>query len=690
MTFSPEAKPPPSPGSIVFVVFALICISLFVLLLLRYYLPLRTTPAYLTFPVFLALALPATLIILVPIDLASNPLREDVKTPHGIWLPERALLVLWRIIYWLTFALTWFILPLLGEYVDSGDREPWDKMMYSLRSNGKFHLMVLGAGGLGAVYFFLAEGFNPTSLRALVMALAYAWGLILAIYLMGHGLVALPRKIFKDADAGRRLRKLQSQAPTVKEKLVEASDELLKYEEQVQLLRARKSGTALDFQEWIQDLGDMTNLPESRVLNGLGTTRQTVPQVITGRYLAELTRKLQRAVHRKLRYSSEWNNLLNDAARAQAIIDAKRSGSLTFPSGGNIKSLSPQMRYRLYAHIYPAVSYTAAILLALASICILWSELTKTFVPRWSLISLSVAGTSTAKHIMDFFPSQLFASFWITYMSICALYSVTVLPIWGNRALVRRTTYSESAAWYAAQVAKLTVPLAYNFLTFLPKDVHHETMFYAFLGKYVDLTPLGRGFSSFFPLLLLFPVMAALFGWYGTIKGVLGMGDLLAPDELEDQWREGKDIIDRELRSLGGTAQSQGLGLVDSREGSLDLENRPTNLGRQTDLSRQAAANYLANNPASSSSRTIGAARTPAPAGARPARFMDSDEEDADENTGFFSEFAHRVKNTIDGTDKPSWLKRPQWMSGDGADGESGFQWNTLFGGNGRGSGVRL
>lgn len=97
-----------SAGSDVFFTFAILVVSVLVLLLLRHYLPLRTTPAYLLVPVFLALALPASIILLVPIDLASSAVAED-GIARGIWLPEGARLVLWRILYWLTFVLTWYI-----------------------------------------------------------------------------------------------------------------------------------------------------------------------------------------------------------------------------------------------------------------------------------------------------------------------------------------------------------------------------------------------------------------------------------------------------------------------------------------------------------------------------------------------------------------------------------------------------
>jgi hypothetical protein len=100
--------PSSSVGSDIFALVALLTISLSVLLLLRHYLPLRTTSAYLLIPVFLALAIPCSIILLVPIDLASSSGTED-EAAKGIWLPAAVMLVVWRIAYWLTFCLTWWV-----------------------------------------------------------------------------------------------------------------------------------------------------------------------------------------------------------------------------------------------------------------------------------------------------------------------------------------------------------------------------------------------------------------------------------------------------------------------------------------------------------------------------------------------------------------------------------------------------
>ena len=92
--------------SYVFVAVSLLVIAGFVLLVLRHFLPLRSTPAFLLTPVFLAIALPISIILLAPIDLASS--SDDGDAGYGgIVLPRIAILVGWKISYWLTFALTW-------------------------------------------------------------------------------------------------------------------------------------------------------------------------------------------------------------------------------------------------------------------------------------------------------------------------------------------------------------------------------------------------------------------------------------------------------------------------------------------------------------------------------------------------------------------------------------------------------
>ncbi|THW08876.1 hypothetical protein D6C98_06319 [Aureobasidium pullulans] len=658
--------PSSSVGSDIFAILALLSISTTVILLLRYYLPLRTTPAYLLIPVFLALALPSSIVLLVPIDLASSS-GTDTEGQRGIWLPDNVMLVAWRLAYWLTFCLTWFVLPLLGEYCDSGYREPKDRFIYSLRSNARYQLITLSLGTTGAIYFFWQNRNDDTTtkattLKALVMAMAYAYGLILSIYLMGHGLVAIPRRLIRDATVSARLRRLQTHAPGIHDKLDEAIDDLAQVEAQILQLRQRKNAMPRDLQDWVEELYDTSNLPESRPT---AISAPAPPPVVTERYMAELSRKVKRARHKRARFTGEWNHLVRQAARLKSLID--------FPSSQRPKSAN--MRYHVQVHVFPALRIVAGVFLACASAGLIWSEVVHEKAPKLSLVGKSVVHHPSSSRGQIGFAGQMISAAWLLYMCAAALYSVTEVKVWGNRALVRRQTYAESACWYSLQVAKLTVPLSFNFITMIDPTISEGTTFFRFLGRLINLTPVIGNFSAYFPIVVLLPVFATLFNLYGKVKNIIGFG--VIEDEHDEPgagtWREGRILIERELQADGSQLNIASSSLLSSAEPSprhsADL-NRPSRLTN--------------NNRASAARRA--AARMPA-----------EDEDTSDR--AFFQDVGQRMRNTFDTVETPAWLrdigegiKKPKWMSGDNDDGGQGSGegsnfFGKLFGGGGGGGG---
>ncbi|KAI1151378.1 LMBR1-like membrane protein-domain-containing protein [Nemania diffusa] len=685
-------------GSIIFACIALTVLSIVVLLILRRYLPLRTTPAYLLVPVFFGLWLPASIVLLVPIDLASNASPDD-EAIRGIWLPDRALLVAWRISYWLTFALTWFIFPIFAEYSDAGYREPRGRLIYSLHQNAQYYAIVLGSGILGLVYFFISYEPSFKSVKGLIMALAYCWGLILAIYLMGHGLVAIPRNFIRNASASGRLRRIQSRAPKLYENMEDAILNLEDIEFQVSELSKRKTGSARDFQEWIEELSDICSIPETRPRSAIPRENdgRIVPTVITEKYLADLTRQLVRARHAKSRYVDEWDRLLHDASRTQAILDSSASRKLEFggasPSSSMLERvtiLTPYTRYLLHRQVIPYLRIFFGAFLGLASICITWSELVKGAFPSLSVIRFTVVHHWTGESGRVGFAGQLVAAFWILYMCAAALHTVTEVKVWRGRALVRRNTAHESAFWYAGQVAKLSVPLSYNFITFMSPKIYMKTVFYNLLGQYIDLTPLGDWFDNLFPILVLIPVLATLFGLYGKVKRFFGFGVGIVDDEEDESsagygtgsWREGRVLIERELN---GTSISRRLDEAASRTASGRTQPILTLPSNRV----EGARTPFATSPSQRDLPTRNTATRGQPSAAAPS-------EPEDDN--FFASIGHRFKNTMDTIDTPKWIqdigdgfKKPKWMGGDnneasgsgsGTTGDSDLR--RWFGGDGR------
>lgn len=573
------------------------------------------------------------------------------------------------------------ILPLLGEYVDSGYREPRARIIYSLRMNARYQLIVLTCAVVGLVYVSISNGFRfTTSIKGLVMALAYVWGLVLAIYLMGHGLVSIPRNLIRNGNVSGRLRRIQAHAPKVHDRLMDAVNELESLNGQVAQLQQRKTGTARDFQEWIEDLSEGSGSADVRVpILEAPESSSPIPSVITERYLADLTRRLQRSRHMKARFVDEWDRLVQLAADLQAIINSEASKKLEFaPSPRRssifprIKLLTPYMRYQLYSNIIPSVRMVFGGLFAIASVCVVWSELIKSVAPQLSAVTLTVI-----PHWKDGKPlgfgNQVVIAAWLLYMCSAALVGVNDVKVWGNRALVRRNTYGESACWYASLVARLTVPISYNFLTFLPKDFRRETVFYEFLGQFINLTYLGKGFDYIFPIFILLPVCATLFNLYGRVKKIFGFGFSDDDDQLDVEnnpagygmggWREGRDLIERELNGFGSLA-------VSSRG------TRSTWAADRDEPDSRGSSRLRV--PAAEGSRSPRTAQRQV----TPPTVVDGEEEE-DEN--FFQSFAHRVRNTFETTNTPQWFqgepfRLPRWMSGDNTTTEEGGV-TRLFGG---------
>lgn len=545
--------------------------------------------------------------------------------------------------------------------------------MYSLRQNAQYYAMVFGFGILALVYVFVSYGVHLDSLKSPVMALAYCWGLVLAIYLMGHGLVSIPRSLIRSASISGRVRRLQTQAPKLHEQMEEAETNLDELEHQVAELSRRKTGTAIDFQDWIEELMDLTNLPESQprpeTAIGSAATRR-VPTVITEKYLAELARELNRARHARSRYVNEWNRLLRDAAEAQAILDCGPSKKLDFGRTAPHASwwdrssiLTPYTRYLLHFHVIPILRLVFGGLLALASTCIVWSEMVKVgpaTLAKLSVIRVTVVHHWTGDKGQVGFAGQIIAALWISYMCAAALISITEVKVWRGRALVWRNTAHESAFWYSSYVARLSVPLAYNFITFLSKDVYEKTRFYDFLGRLIDLTALGSWFNRLFPLFILVPISATLFGLYGKVKRTIGLADII--DEEDDNeigygtgsWREGRDLIARELN---GTSIHRANTAADRATPIRSIPSAPNRIGSPT------TPLGVSPNAGIASSSTVGSNS------GRTGQRQSLADEDEDDN--FFAALGHRIKNTVDTIDTPKWLqeitKKPKWM-GDGDD----------------------
>ena len=173
-------------------------------------------------------------------------------------------------------------------------------------------------------------------------------------------------------------------------------------------------------------------------------------------------------------------------------------------------------------------------------------------------------------------------------------------------------------------------------------------------------------------MLILVPVCATLLNLYGKVKDIFGFG-VLEDDERGNpsgygngSWREGRDLIDRDLGGRSEVGSSTLLGGTSSPRPSENhaplpsREQTPRDLGRGLRTPNPHTPSTGRDTTAQRQAQRLSAATQAA--------------EEEDENV--FSGFAHRIRNTIDNVERPEWFselaKRPKWMGGIDGDQSSG------------------
>lgn len=92
-------------------------------------------------------------------------------------------------LYWLVYALTWTVIPVLQEWEDAGDIESIDRLKRSLKINGYFYLVLLGISIVALlIIFFLGIG-EDMGLIIFLKCIATMWGMLLLMILLGYSLV---------------------------------------------------------------------------------------------------------------------------------------------------------------------------------------------------------------------------------------------------------------------------------------------------------------------------------------------------------------------------------------------------------------------------------------------------------------------------------------------------------------------
>lgn len=435
---------------------------------------------------------------------------------------------------------------MLQGYVDSGYHGTAMKIKDSFHQNARYQLVLLIVGSIGLLYIVLSSGLTFSSIKALAIALSHSYALVIALWLMGHGLINIPRRAWVEADPKVRLKHFYQQATQANDMIAEAQSDYADIAAEVFALAPYKDTRCTT---WIESLLETVEAGPGVPFSGSSSTtavtgrarNQVERSTINEEYLSGLSSRLKTSRNRLVRYDADWQKLLREASRAEDIVLSRETAKLVF----RFKStpLPPSAAYLYYAVVKPYIKRGLAILFAALTIIIVWSEITHGTI-------LSIVNIVESK--TNGFWQQSFSMLFLGYMCSCALSSLSRIRIFKVYALVYRHSDPSSMLFYAMYACRLTVPLSFNFITLITS---RESVFENFLGQYINLTPLGKYFNDWLPRFILIPMLITTFHVYDRVRDFFGFG-LSFDDEtdVDDEGRqvsgsvvEGKHLVRRAL-----------------------------------------------------------------------------------------------------------------------------------------------
>jgi hypothetical protein len=144
----------------------------------------------------------------------------------------------WRITYWTTFLLAWFILPITREVLTSGQFTFYHRLKDGISNSfrGLLIMMICGITSMIAMAIHMKSFHLVTIVLPVLMALGNTYGLLLVALLLGNGLVNIPKRYWREACPAKELRRALIMTTNAEEELFGAVMELEDVEDKIEVV----------------------------------------------------------------------------------------------------------------------------------------------------------------------------------------------------------------------------------------------------------------------------------------------------------------------------------------------------------------------------------------------------------------------------------------------------------------------
>ncbi|XP_032777821.2 LMBR1 domain-containing protein 2 homolog [Daphnia magna] len=498
----------------------------------------------------------------VPHIIPSNE-TSVCKLPWS-YVPENVLPQLWRVLYWTSQFLTWFVLPLMQSYTKAGDFTVKGKLKSSLIDNAIYYGSYLVIATILLIYLAAKPDFefDWPKLKAIAASASNTWGLFWLVLLLGYGLVDIPRSVWRSAIPGPLLSRLYFKAAKLNAEKSEAEENLEDYLEalQVALTRISPSDPLRKNAETISD-----KLPlewRERMKRKSVNSNQMNESDLNEKSLVRLHRQVIRALQRQHRTETQWYNLVEKIFDLEDVHRNIGSHEHYFkPSFEPVRSTwlarirSPTLEWYWKCLLRRYVCQGLAMVLALLSVLVVWSELT--FFNASPVLSIFAIFVNLAKEYYDYLSIELVSIATIAYMCVCAYSTVLKIRVLNLYYLAPHHQTDEYSLIFSGMLlCRLTPPMCLNFLGLIHMDSHiikarlMETYYTQIMGHMDVLPIISDGFNIYFPMAILGLCLATYFSLGARFLTFIGFQQFVDDEDdiTADLAEEGRELIKREKR----------------------------------------------------------------------------------------------------------------------------------------------
>ncbi|KAK2076006.1 hypothetical protein QBZ16_001342 [Prototheca wickerhamii] len=447
------------------------------------------------------------------------------------------------------FFATLLVLPVHMELTRRGKFTTLERLTGAIRYNLVYYCALLGLSAAGILALIVTRTLQVDNIVGIGIALSNAYGLIGAIFLMGYGLVAIPRQLWRSADLGAELQRCCHDLAATAERVALAQRRLSRTLGTVQRasalfgprdpLRAQMEAVL----ELAARAGPLDELAGASATlysasgDGEDSGEDEALDVFDAGDLAGLRRRLKTDLKDHERERALYGEAAARGLRLDALLAAASGASALAPGAPPDRAVA---RSRAAAHFWlhrgAAVAAGAASLATVLAESTMIGALPNLSAVSWALHAAAACGSS--------FGVAAACLLCLAYPCACANYSLYRLGRFAFYRTVPRHTDAYSLCYSALLVTRFASPLAFNFMAAiaLPQgdargvDVT-DTVFYAQFGRLMMAQPLiGWRFASFAPAILLPYCLVVALGLFNPIARLLDRGRGL---EFEDDWEGG-------------------------------------------------------------------------------------------------------------------------------------------------------